>query len=257
MKLHIFNPEHDLALAVNQPNYTAPHAGRQLRNDLVFIPALWADEGDFVMVDSIDDAYDKVRHLGYIYNKVEFITPRQLEGVFRDTMEIDSIHPWGWDKAIVSQLRHLGCPDIMLPTSENLDKIRCVSSREWAARHLQDHVDFVADVTKLKDVVSRKGQAIIKSPWSSSGRGLRYVNSSFSGVAQNSGITRLDNLDDMEKWVANVIRHQGGVTVEPYYNKVKDFGMEFEMVDGVVKYCGLSLFQTIKGAYAGNILASE
>ena len=33
--------------------------------------------------------------------------------------------------------------------------------------------------------------------------------------------------------------------------------MEFEMVDGVVKYCGLSLFQTIKGAYAGNILASE
>lgn len=257
MKLHIFNPEHDLALAVNQPNYTAPHAGRQLRNDLAFIPALWADEGDFVMVDSIDDAYDKVRHLGYIYNKVEFITPRQLEGVFRDTMEIDSIHPWGWDKAIVSQLRHLGCPDIMLPTSENLDKIRCVSSREWAARHLQNHVDFVADVTKLKDVVSRKGQAIIKSPWSSSGRGLRYVNSSFSGVAQNPGITRLDNLDDMEKWAANVIRHQGGVTVEPYYNKVKDFGMEFEMVDGVVKYCGLSLFQTIKGAYAGNILASE
>lgn len=246
-----------MALAVNQPNYTAPHAGRQLRNDLAFIPALWADEGDFVMVDSIDDAYDKVRHLGYIYNKVEFITPRQLEGVFRDTMEIDSIHPWGWDKAIVSQLRHLGCPDIMLPTSENLDKIRCVSSREWAARHLQDHVDFVADVTKLKDVVSRKGQAIIKSPWSSSGRGLRYVNSSFSGVAQNSGITRLDNLDDMEKWAANVIRHQGGVTVEPYYNKVKDFGMEFEMRDGKVNYLGLSLFDTVKNAYSGNLLCSE
>lgn len=33
--------------------------------------------------------------------------------------------------------------------------------------------------------------------------------------------------------------------------------MEFEIVDGVVKYCGLSLFQTIKGAYAGNVLASE
>lgn len=251
MKLHIFNPEHDLALAVNQPNYTAPHAGRQLRNDLAFIPALWADEGDFVMVDSIDDAYDKVRHLGYIYNKVEFITPRQLEGVFRDTMEIDSIHPWGWDKALVSQLKHLGCPGIMLPTSENLNKIRCISSREWAAKNLQSHVDFVADVAMLKDVVSRKGQAIIKSPWSSSGRGLRYVNSSFSATAQNSGITRLNNLDDMEKWAANVIRHQGGVTVEPYYNKVKDFGMEFEIVDGVVKYCGLSLFQTIKGGLCG------
>ena len=112
-------------------------------------------------------------------------------------------------------------------------------------------MDFVADVAMLKDVVSRKGQAIIKSPWSSSGRGLRYVNSSFSATAQNSGITRLDNLDDMEKWAANVIRHQGGVTVEPYYNKVKDFGMEFEIVDGVVKYCGLSLFQTIKDDLCG------
>ena len=57
MKLHIFNPEHDLALAANLSNYTAPHAGRQLHKDLAFIPALWADENDFVLVDDIDDAY--------------------------------------------------------------------------------------------------------------------------------------------------------------------------------------------------------
>ena len=42
MKLHIFNPEHDLALAANLSNFTAPHAGRQLRADLGFIPAIWA-----------------------------------------------------------------------------------------------------------------------------------------------------------------------------------------------------------------------
>ena len=41
MKLHIFNPEHDLALAANLKQFTAPHAGRQLRSDLAFIPALW------------------------------------------------------------------------------------------------------------------------------------------------------------------------------------------------------------------------
>ena len=79
MKLHIFNPEHDLALASNLRQFTAPHAGRQLRSDLSFIPALWADEGDLVLVDDIDNARDKVRHLGGdLVDKVEFITKVQL-----------------------------------------------------------------------------------------------------------------------------------------------------------------------------------
>ena len=53
-KLHIFNPEHDIALASNLTNFTAPHAGRQLRADLGFLPALWADEGDYVWVEYAD-----------------------------------------------------------------------------------------------------------------------------------------------------------------------------------------------------------
>ena len=46
--------------------------------------------------------------------------------------------------------------------------------------------------------------------------------------------------------------------VEPYYNKVKDFGMEFELsADGAVNYLGLSLFETRNGAYTGNLIATE
>ena len=257
MKLHIFNPEHDLALAANQSNYTAPHAGRQLRKDLAFIPALWADEGDLVLVDDIDDAYDKVRLLGDLYiNKVEFITPLQLAEVFRKTMEVDSVHPWGWDRAIVSQLKHLGCPEIMLPTPENLEQIRTLSGRRWAAAHLQQNVLYVDNVDDLQKAVSDKGQAVVKAPWSSSGRGVRYVSS--SKTLEQASFAQASSCDDATlRWAANVIKQQGGVTVEPYYNKVKDFGMEFEMKDGKVEYRGLSLFQTVKGAYTGNILATE
>ena len=39
MNIHVFNPEHDIALASNLANFTAPHAGRQLRADLGFLPA--------------------------------------------------------------------------------------------------------------------------------------------------------------------------------------------------------------------------
>lgn len=55
-KLHIFNPEHDIALASNLSNFTAPHAGRQLRADLGFLPAVWAAKGDYVWVENADYA---------------------------------------------------------------------------------------------------------------------------------------------------------------------------------------------------------
>ena len=263
MKLHIFNPEHDLALAANQANYTAPHAGRQLHNDLSFIPALWANEGDLVLVDDIDDACDKVRHLsGYsetpIYKKVEFITPLQLQELLRTTMSVDCIHPWGWDKALATRLKNLGCPEIMLPTAQTLDSIREVSSRQWAAANLQRDVDYVESTDALREAILRRGKAVVKAPWSSSGRGVRYV-AADRGVGP-AGHALAGGSTDMEatlKWAANVIERQGGVTVEPYYNKVRDFGMEFEVNDGKVAYCGLSLFDTVKGAYSGNILATE
>ena len=258
MKLHIFNPEHDLALAANQSNYTAPHAGRQLRNDLSFIPALWADEGDFVLVDDIDCAYDKVRHLGAIYNKVEFITKLQLREVFKDTFLVDSVHPWGWDRALVSELAHLGCPDIMLPTPSTLDAIRQLSSRRWAAEHVQRDVVYVEHEDELRRVIAAKGKAVVKAPWSSSGRGVRYVASSADSDAMAGTLAKGGNdFEACMKWASNIIKSQGGVTVEPYYNKVKDFGMEFEVKDGQVVYHGLSIFETIKGAYTGNILAPE
>ncbi len=250
MKLHVFNPEHDLALAANLRQFTAPHAGRQLRSDLAFIPALWAEEGDFVLVDDIDDARDKVRHLGSKYvDRVEFITKPQLQKVFADTFLVDSVHPWGWDIALREELRRLGCPAIMLPDDEGLRKIRNLSSRQWTAAHLQEEVEYVESVGDVRRLVTEWGRAVVKAPWSSSGRGVRFVAAeNFRGDGEFASFDR---------WVGNIIARQGGVTVEPYFNKVKDFGMEFEVSEGRVVYRGLSLFQTVKNAYTGNLLASE
>ena len=51
MTLRIFNPEHDIALAADELHFTAPHAARELRTDLGFLPALWADDGDLILVE--------------------------------------------------------------------------------------------------------------------------------------------------------------------------------------------------------------
>ena len=249
MKLHIFNPEHDLALASNLRQFTAPHAGRQLRSDLAFISALWAEEGDLVLVDDIDNAYDKVRHLGLkLADKVEFITKIQLQHLL-DTQFLDSVHPWGWDLSLKGELERLGVAEIMLPTDDILNKVRELSNREWAAKHLQRGVEYVTELAHVKDLIRSWGKVIIKAPWSSSGRGVKYV--SAEDFRTGGGYPTF------ERWMGNIIFRQGGVTAEPYYNKVKDFGMEFEMRDGKMVYRGLSLFDTIKNAYSGNVLASE
>ena len=70
MTLHIFNPEHDIALASGLANFTAPHAGRQLRHDLGFLPALWASEGDIIMVDDVDQARRSLERLTHRLLKV-------------------------------------------------------------------------------------------------------------------------------------------------------------------------------------------
>lgn len=249
MKLHIFNPEHDLALAAHLRQFTAPHAGRQLRSDLAFIPALWADQGDLVLVDDIDNARDKVRHLGeHLMEKVEFITKLQLEHLLK-TEFIDCVHPWGWDLSLKGELERIGLPEIMLPTDEVLDKVRAISSRQWAAEHLQQDVVYADNFALVKECVMKWGKAVVKAPWSSSGRGVKYVS---ADEFRTNG-----EYPAFQRWVSNIIFRQGGVTVEPYYNKVKDFGMEFEAIDGQIVYRGLSLFQVAKNAYTGNVLASE
>lgn len=252
MKLHIFNPDHDLALAANLPHFTAPHAGRQLRSDLAYIPALWADEGDLVLVDDIDSAHTKAQRLARrVADRVEFITMRQLEKVMGDGYLVDSIHPWGWNMALKHELQRIGTPDIMLPTDNVLLQARDVSSRKWAAYHLQTNVEYITNLQQLRAVLAQRRTIVVKAPWSSSGRGVRYMSLSEMAAGGSAALT------PTERWAENIMRAQGGVTVEPLYNKVKDFGMEFEMREGKVRYLGLSLFHTQKNAYTGNLLASE
>ena len=55
---------------------------------------------------------------------------------------------------------------------------------------------------------------VAKVPWSSSGRGIRYI-------------TDGDMTDSTMGFLSRTIQLQGGIMVEPYYPKVIDFGMEF------------------------------
>ena len=247
-KLHIFNPEHDIALASNLTNFTAPHAGRQLRADLGFLPALWADEGDYVLVEDADYAALAYRRATKGRKcRVEWVTKSQLS-----SLSLLSVSPWGWDSALRHQLLRYGVDASLLLSEQQVAEIRQLSHRQTAALLLPSlRIDgtvgeavFCQSVEAVEQQLSLHPRLVLKAPWSSSGRGLRFINGQLSEYHLG--------------WLRNLLTSQGGVMAEPYYDKVKDFGMEFITdADGTIRYEGLSLFHTVNGAYVGNILATE
>ena len=246
MTLHIFNPEHDLALAANLANFTAPHAGRQLRTDLGYLPALWAGTDDCVLVEDVPFAERSFRRLMH-HPFDRFVDRTQLV-----RLRPDAVEPWGWDLALRAYLIRQGIDASLLPSEQHIAQIRDLSHRRHAMNLLRtlqqpgtSGESFLAgSVEAVLSQLAEWRHIVVKAPWSSSGRGVRFIDGELT--AQQTG------------WLVNTIQQQGGVMVEPYYPKVKDFGMEFESDGkGCVRYCGLSLFHTSNGAYTGNIVASE
>lgn len=241
--LHIFNPEHDIALAANLSNFTSPHAGRQLRHDLGYLPAIWASEG-YVLVEDVESAqrdFARVMHRGFD----GFVDKHQLA-----KLNITHVEPWGWDLALRSFLLRYGVTAV--PTEEEIAMIRDLSHRKYAVDLLRElefegtigeswQADLMAEVEQALRIYQ---QIVIKAPWSSSGRGIRFIDKELN--------------EYQRRWIQNVIASQGSVVIESYCHKVKDFGMEFESDgQGHVRYLGLSIFHTQNGAYIGNILAPE
>lgn len=254
MKLHIFNPEHDIALAHNDKYFTAPRAGRMLRADCGFIPVLWADEGDYVLVDDVEAAREQIRRLG-VDERVNFITLADVRNIDRNI----KIEPWGWDSALVFRLRKSGLPEeVRMPDERQLAMIRKLSGRQSSVGVLDGLCDKIAgvdglrvvgracaveNISELRSMVKDMKKAVLKAPWSSSGRGVRYVERTLGTATEN--------------WARHVIDMQGCIMIEPFYEKVMDFGMEFIADEEGTHYRGLSLFETANGFYTGNMLATE
>ena len=247
MNLHIFNPEHDIALAFNSRRQSMPHAAQELRMNLGWIPALWAKDGDVVLVDDVPFAVKAARRFGQSVADVLFLSARELKGLV-----FDKVLPWGWDLRIKTELEEAGVDASLLPSDAALDEIRQLSNRRQTSVALQTIRQGLEDdtcgesryVALGEDMPSDWPKFVLKAPWSSSGRGIRYVDGAMT--------------DGVSGWMKRVAERQGGVMIEPYYPKVKDFGVEFfAHTDGTVTYEGLSVFQTINGAYAGSILATD
>ena len=253
--LHVFNLEHDLALAVGRGPYTPPAEVMRLRKEKSLLPAIYAEKGDFILVrDSIPKS--ELQLLPF-YSMVEQknIHPVYFNQLVDISGEVSKVLPWGWDYAIHQSMIENGLSENLLPSKDTIDKIRILSHRrntipfrETIAEILGEEIIYPAKefrtVPEIENYLKQFPVSYFKAPWSSSGR----------GIVVSDHISRKGLLE----WCHGIIRRQGSVIAEPAWDRILDFATEWIIEKGTPVFLGYSVFETSsRGKYHGNISADN
>lgn len=242
--VHLFNPENDVALGYWKNSFTLSPLVCSLHRDGASLPMWYACPGDFVFDPKASESAEW-------YSLVS-----RRFGL--DVTVADSVHsglkgmPWGWSYDACRQFAEIGAE---VPGPERIERHRQLSHRRLTAEimaRLSGILPFSIpavpyEAESIKDVRTKldewSGRIFVKAPWSSSGRGVVYVDKW---------------TDTVEARIRNIIRHQGSVMCEPAVDKCRDFAMEFHSDGRRVEWVAYSLFFNEHGAsYSGNILAPD
>lgn len=209
----LFYPSHDIALGNGVKHFNPPAAAMQLQEDLSWLAEIWNCPGEQPL-------------------------------------------PWGWDWDTRQYLnKECGMKMKELPTDEQLEAIRQLSSRRTTITILEKlgFEDEIPQYLTTPEMVSRFATSsleagipfVLKTPWSSSGRGLIRSGNTPPEMIQQRALS--------------TIRKMGGIIGERWYNKVRDFAMLFKVTHTQVEFIGYSLFDNEEsGTYRqGYLLSNE
>lgn len=235
-KLYIFNPENDMALASGSPYYMAPASAKKMSADLATLPVWYAEEGSCVLLADARQTEWMASHCLFSLS---------IKGVTEILQEEIELMPWGWSAALLHRLGDI-------PARVDVEAVRRLSSRRTAVDLLprlrmegtMGESFWLTSVEEVCLFASKHEKVLLKAPWSGSGKGIQPL------CGQPD--------DNLKGWTRRIIASQGGVAGEPFYNKVKDFAMEFRISEAGMAFVGYSLFEAdVRGIYKENVLARD
>ena len=125
MKLHVFNPDTDLALACNGKHYLAPEQVRGMTRDLALLPLWYARAGEKVWIPD-GKAMLYASQMCLLFNlQVEVVTGADVM-----RMEEVEMSPWGWNPAIRHFFLKNGVAAGRLPSADEIETYRTLASRQ-------------------------------------------------------------------------------------------------------------------------------
>ena len=244
-RLFLFNPDCELAIANESPFYMAPGNIVKMADDLAYLAAYWAGEGDYVLVSRFPEKefLERVAELlGYTCRPVKQEEAERISGL--------QAEPWGWSPKTCKQLSvFTGTPVWETDRKEWYSRKKAKELLSGMIEELPGVEEYIIPeiVYSIEDIERKMGEGkyIVKAPWSSSGRGLLSVEFPLAPKEK--------------QWLTGMLRRQGYMMLEKKLNKVFDFAMEFQAGEkGKFGFSGLSIFQTGEnGEYRGNYIGPQ
>ncbi|MDR2683397.1 MAG: hypothetical protein LBB64_05970 [Dysgonamonadaceae bacterium] len=256
--IHCFNPGHETAVLNASKHYQPAANLLKMQRDLAFLPAWYADPGDFVWVE--EDLTDTFRRdIRDLHCNIHPLTVHQIKekanALAGQRVELwglspQSIHRFGQ----ISRQYGLGW---QVPAWK--EAFRSLGSRTTACHVLTCLTQaipelnggliptFVSSREELEEYVgSCPGKWLVKSPFSSSGRGLVWLPPGAPGQSER-------------QIIGGMLKRQSQVSIERALDKVMDFSMHFGTnAEGHIRFTGYSVFRTNeKGAYKSTCIAAQ
>lgn len=214
--MQLFYPSHDIALSNGVRHFNPPAAAMRLQEDLASLSEIWNQP---------------------------FLLGEQSIPL-----------PWGWDYDTRKYIHDAyGIKMAQLPKDQELEMIRHLSSRRTSItvlEHLETHAGpfsvtlplWIDSEAMLFDYIRQQNNEgrrfVLKTPWSSSGRGLLL-----SHNRSREGTLNPANPEVLMKQAQGTIRKMGGIIAESWIEgKEQDFAMLFYASANAVRFIGYSLF---------------
>ena len=245
----LFNPSNDMALAANLRQYTPPRHIQQMEADLADLARFW-DEGPWGW-----SLATKQYYLRKGIPERDLPTDEWLAEHRRlSSREFAVAYYLRLNEEL--RIKNEELESVLLPCQAHfcfsLNEVQSSIFRSATIGNASWALALGSVATEASACVAQRSKnvqcSILKSPWSSSGRG---------NVVVREPVEKIDQL--LLRRIQKTIQELGGIVVEPFYaDKELDFAMEFWADGSSTRFLGYSVFSADEmGHYGGNYVESQ
>lgn len=248
----MYNPTCEMAVQNNSVSYQPPLRLQEFERAMSSLMMFISQEGDYVVGEAPDDELLLFWKERGVYLP-QFVSKNDAISLIKDGA---ILIPWGGSRQLYYSygLKH--------KSEQYTDLMRCFFSRELSVvledtvcrlcqgrNNLKQYdIEERSVLVTERDIMERRvkmGNCVVKSLWSSSGRGVQLVREQC-------------HIEPAIVWARGKIRHDGGVVCEPFYKRLGEFTTLIEIYeDGRIEYLGTNYFEADEAGRFGKELIGQ
>ena len=267
-QLYLFNPGHEMEILCGKSHYTPPYSVQKMSTDLEMFPVWYGGTGSFTLVRnpkasqfiaSLPKAFRTSLSSPMILNLMMKELYRRKKLGEKPKLPPLTANIWGVSPRSIDAFKELKQAGMDITIPEWKEEYVLLTNRRTSTLcldRLQNTIPIIPGIqlpvfcTELKEledfVLQNTPPYVIKTPFSSSGRGLYWIE---------------DNKLDTRalSWINSALKKQGALSIEPALSRIFDFAAEFYSDgNGHVQHMGLSVFETQpQGQFVGCMIGTQ